>query len=82
MKVILEILFLIFSNRKVLFVDRELIWTSYITAKALLTTKRMELINKKEFVKTELDKDSETFLIYVAALEALLRLAKIAIHPL
>ena len=34
----------------------------------MATTKRVELINKKEFAKAALDKNSETFLIYVASL--------------
>lgn len=38
----------------------------------------MELINKKEFVKAALNKNSETFVVYIAALKTLL--AKMSIY--
>ena len=41
----------------------------------------MELINKIEFAKTVLDKESETFLVHVFALEALSRSAKMTMYP-
>ena len=41
----------------------------------------MELIDKNEFAKAALDKESETFVVHVAALEALLGSAKKTIHP-
>ena len=59
--------FLTFSNVNIQFVEKELTWRSYITAEALLTTKWVELINKKKFAKAALDENSETFLIYVAS---------------
>ena len=34
----------------------------YSNTEALLTTKRIELINKKKFAKAELDDNSETFM--------------------
>lgn len=37
---------------------------------ALPTTNRVELINKREFAKAVLDKNFETFVIYMVALEA------------
>ena len=42
----------------------------YTAAKALLTTKQVELIDKKKFAQTVLDEKSETFVVHVAALEA------------
>ena len=51
-------------------------WRFYTTAKALPTTKRVELINKKEFSKAEFDKKSKTFVIHVASLNLTPR-----IHP-
>ena len=68
MEVVLGILFLTLSNADVQFVEKEFIWRSYTTAKALLTTKRVELINKKEFAKAALDKNSEIFVVHVAFL--------------
>ena len=61
-------LFLTFSNENVQFVEKKLTWKSYITAEALLTTKRVEFINKKEFAKATLNENSEIFIIYVASL--------------
>ena len=71
--------FLIFSNANVSFLEQEFTWRSYITAKTLPTTKKVELINKKEFAKAALDENFETFVVYVATLEA--PLARILIDP-
>ena len=43
------------------------------------TTKQVELIDKKKFVKAALDENSETFVMYVAALEV--PLSGMTIHP-
>ena len=79
MKVVLRMPFLTFSNADIQFAAKELTWRSYTTAEALPTTKRVELIDKKEFAKAALDEESETFVVHVAALEA--PLAGMAIHP-
>lgn len=42
----------------------------------------MKFIDKKEFVKSVLDKNSKTFVVYVAALNALLKSVRIIIYPL
>lgn len=63
-------LFLTFSNTNIQFAEKELIWRSYSITKVLSTTKWVELIDKKKFAKTVLDKESETFVVYVTALEA------------
>ena len=75
-EVILKIPFFIFSNVNIQFAWRELIWKSYTMDKALSTTKRVELINKKEFAKAVLDKNSETFVVYMVFLNLALE-----IHP-
>ena len=67
-EVVLGMPFLTLSNADVQFVEKELTWRSYTTAEALSTTKRVELINKKEFAKAALDKKSETFVVHVASL--------------
>ena len=67
-EVVLGMPFLTLSNADVQFVEKELTWRSYTTAKALPTTKRVELINKKEFAKAALDEKSETFVAHVASL--------------
>ena len=43
--------------------------------------KRVEFIDKKEFAKKALDEESETFVVYVSALETLLGSAEMTIHP-
>ena len=57
------------SNTDVSFGESTLIWKSYITSKALSTTKRVQLIDPKEFVIAALDADSETFIVHVAIRE-------------
>ena len=66
-EVVLGMPFLTLSNADVQFVEKELTWRSYTTAEALPTTKRVELINKKEFAKATLDEKSETFDIHMAS---------------
>ena len=67
-ELVLGMLFLTLSNAEVQFVEKELTWRSYTTAEILPTTKRVELINEKEFVKAALDVKSETFVLHVASL--------------
>lgn len=70
MEVVLEILFLSLSNADIKFAKLEkLLWKIYIAVEALPTTNWIELINKREFAKTALDKNSETFVMYVATLK-------------
>ena len=72
--------FFIFSNGGIQFAEKELTWRFFTTAKALLTIKRVELIDKKKFAKAALDKKSKTFVIHVAALKALLGSREMTIH--
>ena len=67
-EVILGMLFLTLNNIDVQFVEKKLTWRSYTTFEALPTTKRIELINKKEFAKVAFDEKSKTFVVYVASL--------------
>ena len=66
-KVVFEILFLTLSGANIDFLDRELRWKTYTTKKALLTTKRIKLVGKKEFVVVALNSEYETFVVYVAS---------------
>ena len=68
-EVVLGMLFLKISNADVLFGEGTLTWKSYITNKALPTTKQVQLVNPKEFVIAALDADSKTFIVYVAIRE-------------
>lgn len=55
--------FLTLSNIDIQFAERKLVWRSYTAVKALPTTKRGELIEKKDFIKVALDKDIESFVV-------------------
>ncbi len=62
--------FLSLSNVNVEFAKLgKLTWRFYNTIKALPITSQIELINKKEFAKVALDKNLETFIVHVSALE-------------
>ncbi len=64
------------SNANVKFAELgKLTWRTYTAAEALLTTSQVELIDKREFARAALDKNLETFVLYVSALEAT------TIHP-
>ena len=76
-KIVLSMPFLTFSNADVQFVEKELIWRFYTTAEALSTTKRVKLINKKEFAKAALDENSETFVVYITSLSSI----PLDVHP-
>ena len=80
MEMVLRMPFLTLSNADIQFGEKKLTWGSYIAAKALPTTKQVELIDKKEFTKAALDEKSQTFGVHVAALEALLWSAEMMIH--
>lgn len=73
-------LFFTFSNVDIQFIEKKLIWKSYITAKALPTTKRVGFINKKKFITTVLNENSETFMLYIAVLKVSLEITKMMIH--
>ncbi len=56
------------SNANVDFQARDLQWRSYTTGEVVLTTKRVELIRKKEFAAAALYPKHEAFVVHVAAL--------------
>lgn len=80
-KVVLVILFLNLSNANIQFIEKEFTWRFYTTTEALPTIKRVEFIDKRKFVKVVLNKDSENFVIYIAVLEVLSKLAEMTIYP-
>ena len=67
MKIVLEMLFLTLSNADIQFAEKRLIWRSYTTAEALSTTKRVEMIDKKEFAGAVLDEYVEVFVVHVTS---------------
>ena len=79
MEVVLGMPFLTSSNADIQFAEKKPTWRSYTAAKALPTTKWIELIDKKEFAREALDEESETCVVHIAALKA--PLAVMAIHP-
>ena len=68
-EVVLGMPFLKISNANIAFGEGTLTWKSYTTIKALPTTKRVQLVNPKEFVIAPLDADSKTFVMHVAIRE-------------
>lgn len=78
MATILAMFFLTICNANLLFVEQDFIWRSYISVQALLTIKYIKIINKKDFDKAALNRNSKIFVIDIAILKALL--AGITIH--
>lgn len=68
-KVVLKILFPIFSNANFQFGAKKLTWKSYIIVEALSITSQVELINKKKIAKAAIDKNPKTFVIYILAID-------------
>lgn len=70
MEVVLGIFFVFLSNADIDFEIKGLTWRSFITAETLPNKSRIQLIDKHKFAKVISDKNLETFVIHVAALEA------------
>ena len=70
LKIVLGIPFLTLSGTNVNFLGRELRWRTYTIEEALLTTRCIELVGKKEFAVIALEPKSETFVVYVALLSS------------
>ena len=68
LEVILGMFFLTLSKADIRFVEHELVWRTYTAAEALPTTRRVEIIDKREFAAAALNADDETFVVHVAAL--------------
>ena len=60
--------FLTLNKADIRFAERELVWKTYTAAKTLSTTRRVEIINKREFAAAALNTDNETFVVHIAAL--------------
>ncbi len=65
--IVLEMPFLIMSNADINFQAQDLQWRSYTTGKVFPTTRRVELIGKKEFAAAALDLEHIAFVVHVAA---------------
>lgn len=68
MDITFGILSLILGNVKINFNNQELKQRSYTAAKALSTTKQVDIIGKKEFAVAVFDSKDETFIIHIASL--------------
>ncbi len=66
--VVLKMPFLTISNPDIDFQARDLQWRPYITGNIFLTTRKVELIGKKEFAAAVFDLEYKAFVIYVTAL--------------
>ena len=69
-EVVLGMPFLTLSSADVNFSGRKLRWKTYTAEEALSTTRRIELVGKKEFAAVALDPKSETFVVYIASLSS------------
>lgn len=67
-EVVLKMSFFTFSDANIRFVEKELEWRRYLTAEALPTTQRVELIDKSEIAFATLDENADTLVIYIAIL--------------
>ena len=76
-EMVLGMPFLTLTNADIQFAEKELTWRSYTAKKALPTTQRVELIDKKKFAKAALDKNIEAFIVHMSFLS--LR-SKMTIH--
>ena len=63
-------LFLTLSGADIDFLDQELQWRTYTTQAALPTTRRVELVSKKEFAAAALDPEHETYVIHVGSVSS------------
>ena len=79
-KVVFRMLFLTLTSADVDFSDWELWWKTYITKKALLTTRCIELVRKKEFTAAALDLEYEIYVVHIASLSSTLLVA-FNVHP-
>ena len=71
-EMILRIFFLIFNRINIRFIRYKLISIIYLAAKALLTIKSIEILNKTEFEVVFINENNTTFVLYVVILVKLI----------
>ena len=74
-KIVLGMPFLTLSVADVDFFGQELRWRTYITKKTLLTTRRVELVGKKEFATAELDPEYEAYVVHIGSVNFVVSLS-------
>ena len=67
LEVVLGIFFLTLSGADVNFLGWELRWRTYTTEEVLPTTRRIELVGKKEFAVAALDPEYETYVVHIGS---------------
>ena len=77
MDIVFGMLFLTLSNANIRFAEGELTWKTFTAAEALLITKRVQIIDWKEFAKAALDLNMEAFVMHVATVTT----EPMIIHP-
>ena len=60
--------FLTLGSADIRFAERKLVWRTYSAAEALPTTRRVEIIDKKEFAVVALNENDETFVMHTATI--------------
>ena len=80
-EVVLGMPFLTLSGADIDFSGRELRWRTYTTKEVLPTTRRVELVGKKEFAAAALDPEHETYVVHVASLSSAPLVASLDVHP-
>ena len=69
-EVVFRMLFLTLCSADIDFLGRELRWRTYTTKEALQLTRRIELVDKKEFAVAALDPEYETYLVHVGSVSS------------
>ena len=64
-ELIFEIFFLKLCNINLLFSKKTLMWKNYIINEALLTTKQVQIINKKVFIIALFNINSKMFIMHI-----------------
>ena len=60
--------FLSFGRADVCFAKQEFVWKTYTAVEALPITKKMEIIDKREFAAAALNTDNEIFVVHIVTL--------------
>ena len=83
LKIVSEMPFFILSGANIDFLGRKLLWRTYTTKKTLSTTRRVELVGKKEFAAAALNLEHETYVVHVGLVnsDALPSSFLLNVHP-
>ena len=68
LEVVLGMPFLNLSKADIRFAERKLVWRTYMAIEALPTTRRVEIIEKREFAVVALNIDNKTLVVHIMAL--------------